>query len=53
MTSGVVWSLSALALGMLTVLGSFAVITLIFTIVCWPLMFFFKAVYKVILGWRI
>lgn len=53
MTYGVVWALSALALGMLTVLAAFAVITFMFTLVAWPLMFFLKSLYNVILGWKI
>jgi hypothetical protein len=51
--NGVIWALSALALGELTVFAAFALITFIFTLVIWPLMFFLKALYTVILGWRI
>lgn len=50
---GVVWALAALALGEITVFAAFALITLLFTIICVPLMFFLKALYTVILGWRI
>ena len=49
----VVWALSALTLGELTVLGAFAVITFMFMIVSVPLVFFIKALHKVILGWDI
>lgn len=49
----VVWALSALALGEITVLAAFALITLLFTIICVPLMFFARSLYKVILGWHI
>lgn len=51
--SGPIWALSALALGELTVLAAFALITFLFTLISYPLMFFLKALYKVILGWHI
>lgn len=53
MNYDVVWALSGLALGEMTVLAAFAAITLVFVIMSIPLIFFLKALYKVILGWRI
>ncbi len=52
-TIPVVWALSALALSELYALACFAVITLVFTIIAVPLMFFLKAIYKVILGYNL
>lgn len=48
-----VWALSALALGEITVLAAFGLITFMLMLVSWPLMFFLKALHKVILGWDI
>jgi hypothetical protein len=51
--NGVVWALSALFLFVINALGVFLVFGLIFALVAWPLMFFAKAVIRVILGYKL
>lgn len=46
-----VWALSALALGEMTVIMAFGVVTFIFMFIAWPLMYFLKALYRVFLGY--
>lgn len=49
----VIWALSAIALSEIFALGAFILITIMFTIIAWPLMFFLKSLYTVILGYKI
>lgn len=51
MEYGTVWALAALALGEITVLAAFGLVTFVLMIVTWPLLFFLKSIYNLILGY--